>query len=80
MEQPKKHPTFQNRPVPSFQLLSKLSKFQGERKDILAKNPQDILASTRNAYEDFQTMMDSPNPNVCFLYKLILAFLTWSLT
>lgn len=44
-----KHPTYNNKPVPTFQLLSKLAKFQGERKDIVGKTPQEILNSTNAA-------------------------------
>lgn len=33
MEQPKRHPTFLNRPTPALQLLAKLSKFQGQKTD-----------------------------------------------
>ncbi len=41
-----KHPTYAHRPTPTLQLLSKLSKFQGERKDIVNKAPQEILFTT----------------------------------
>jgi hypothetical protein len=62
MQKVDKHPTFAQKPIPSFQLLSKLSKFQGERKDIVTKNPQDILSSTRKSeFPQYGTMQSNGN-------------------
>lgn len=38
-----KHPSYGNRPTPTLQLLSKLAKFNGERKDIIGRTPKDII-------------------------------------
>jgi hypothetical protein len=63
MQKVDKHPTFAQKPIPSFQLLSKLSKFQGERKDIITKNPQDILSSTRNSQYGVMQSNDNSQAN-----------------
>jgi hypothetical protein len=68
MDGTKKHPTFQNRPVPTFQLLSKLSQFQGERKDIIGKTPQQILGGTATSAQE-------PNLNNVRNYNLLLVFI-----
>lgn len=44
-----KHPTYAHRPTPTLQLLSKLSKFQGERKDIVNRAPQEILSTANTS-------------------------------
>ncbi len=47
-EPTKQHPSYNHRPIPTFQLMAKVAKFNGQRKDALFVPPNPQVRSSRH--------------------------------